>query len=344
MDKATRIIGYMGLIPLLIGSLFKIQHWPFAGILIVLSVSLLVMVFMPMYIIHRITRRTSTLAMIEGVMMGVTGMFVLLGMMFKIQHWPGGGVLLIVGNTLLAFTLGIMILRAIVAKEYKQNWQMLGLMFAVTMVFFGWSLDWSRDFLVSIQHNDALIQRNHDVVMKSNLELKQMHAQTDSTSETLSAISERSLAMKNYISELQNLIITACLGQNSSTETQALASDVKAIDNYDIPTYILIGYDPSSPSQDDYSAYTLRLKLTEFATEMKALSQKQETQTMIDSLYSFTDHESNGIVYSWEMMHFYHASYASVMQSLNTLQLSVALTENRLLHERMQAYSVGKTD
>jgi len=338
MDKATRIIGYIGLIPLLIGSLFKIQHWPGAGLLIVLSVSLLVVAFMPMYIVHRIIKRTSTLGMIEGIMLGVTGMFVLLGMLFKIQHWPGGGVMMIVGNTMLAFTLGIMIVRAIEAKEYKQSWSMLGFMFAVALVFFGWSLNWSRDFLVSIQHNDALIQRNEDAMMQSNAALRSLLDRNDSLQAEWKEVSQQSEAMQDYIQDIQNLIITGCLGQSPSIESYASASDVWAQDNYDIPTQILIGYDPASPIEDEYSAYSLRVKLTEYASTMKGLTTDLETQTMIDSLYSFQDHTSNGMVYSWEVMHFYHASFASVMQTLNTLQLGVAMTENRLLHQTLETH------
>ena len=337
MDKATRIIGYIGLIPLLIGSLFKIQYWPGGGLLIVLSVSLLVMAFMPMFIVHRITKRTSTLGMIEGIVLGVTGVFVLLGMLFKIQHWPGGGMMMVVGNTLLAFAIGVMIVRAMEAKEYKQSWSMLGFMFAMTLVFFGWALNWSRDFLVAIEHNDAMIQQSEEAMMLSNEALRAQFNANDSLSKEWSEISRHSAAMVDYIQRLQNLIITGCLGQSPSIESYASANDVWAKDNYDIPTKILIGYDPASPTQDEYSAFSLRIKLTEYAAAMKGLIENLETQSMIDSLYSFQDQTSNGMVYSWEVMHFYHASFASVMQTLNTLRLSVAVTENRMLHQALQS-------
>jgi hypothetical protein len=102
MKNITVIMGSVVAVFLFVGVIFKVMHWPLASVLIVLGMSLLVMPFLPLLLIHNL-RGAKTSAVRAFHVVGYLGMSVLVaGSLFKIQHWPyatamlsfGGGVLL----------------------------------------------------------------------------------------------------------------------------------------------------------------------------------------------------------------------------------------------------------
>jgi len=81
----------------ILGTLFKIQHWPGAGLLLSLAAFSGIILFLPAILIHLLSdpeRKNRQGAYILG-----TAGFVLYscGMLFKIQHWPMATVLLVTG-------------------------------------------------------------------------------------------------------------------------------------------------------------------------------------------------------------------------------------------------------
>ena len=77
----------------LVGTLFKLQHWPGASILLVIGLSGLAMLYFPMGFYFLTNKAEKTIAAVSGLFLS----FVPLGIMFKVQHWPGASVMLTVG-------------------------------------------------------------------------------------------------------------------------------------------------------------------------------------------------------------------------------------------------------
>ncbi len=94
MKKSMTISGATSVAMLIMGSLFKIMHWPGAGILLVLGIALSSLVFLPLLTILK-TKEVSViqdkLVLILGTVVGILFCnFVL----FKVMHWPGANILL----------------------------------------------------------------------------------------------------------------------------------------------------------------------------------------------------------------------------------------------------------
>lgn len=76
----------------LLGTLFKLQHWPGASILLVIGLSTLAMLYFPMGFYFLTNQSEKIAAAVSGMFLS----FVPLGILFKVQHWPGASVILTV--------------------------------------------------------------------------------------------------------------------------------------------------------------------------------------------------------------------------------------------------------
>ncbi len=95
------VSGFFAGMLFILGSLFKVQHWPGAGLMLSLSYFSGIIFFIPALFFslfrdkeRRIKRPVYILAMT-----GVT--LHLLGLLFRIQHWPYAGLLLTTGMSVL---------------------------------------------------------------------------------------------------------------------------------------------------------------------------------------------------------------------------------------------------
>ena len=84
------------------GTLFKIQHWPGAGIILSLAALSSVLFFIPALMVSRISDQENR-AKRPVYIIGATGIiFYVLGMFFKIQHWPTATFLMVLGVIVLS--------------------------------------------------------------------------------------------------------------------------------------------------------------------------------------------------------------------------------------------------
>jgi hypothetical protein len=94
MKNTMKISGIAGTIMFGFATLFKIQHWPYAGIIMVLGAFTLAFIFMPsaLVVLWKETHNRKRLFLfISGF---ITGMLFIAGTLFKIQHWPVAGIIL----------------------------------------------------------------------------------------------------------------------------------------------------------------------------------------------------------------------------------------------------------
>ena len=103
MKNTMKISGVAGTVLFGFAVLFKLQHWAGAGLMMVLGSVILAFVFMPtaLGVLWKETRSTGKLFLFISAFLA--GMFFIIGILFKVQHWPGAGTLLI-----LAMLTGVM--------------------------------------------------------------------------------------------------------------------------------------------------------------------------------------------------------------------------------------------
>ena len=94
MKNTMKISCIAGTIMFGFATLFKIQHWPLAGPMLVLGAFILAFIFMPstIVVLWKETHNSKKLFLfISGFL---TGMLFIFGTLFKIQHWPQAGIIL----------------------------------------------------------------------------------------------------------------------------------------------------------------------------------------------------------------------------------------------------------
>lgn len=74
-----------------VGAMFKVMHWPGANIIIMLTLSALALVYFPFGFHFLGKPEVRKPAILSGFVMSL----IPIGIMFKIMHWPGAGVLLV---------------------------------------------------------------------------------------------------------------------------------------------------------------------------------------------------------------------------------------------------------
>jgi len=96
MKQKIYIIGLIAVAVLGIAVTFKVNHWAGASILLTLGVFTLTLVFLPLALINNYKAEGSRKTLLLYIVTWVTCLLVFTAMLFKIMHWPGASVLLIV--------------------------------------------------------------------------------------------------------------------------------------------------------------------------------------------------------------------------------------------------------
>ncbi|MFN8254239.1 MAG: hypothetical protein U0W24_01035 [Bacteroidales bacterium] len=93
------IAANLGGIVFLAGVLFKIMHWPYAQFLFFPGLAMITYLLIPLIIYAQIlNKKTNQTVLLTGL---ISLMVVLTGLLFKINHWPFSGHLLIIGSVFL---------------------------------------------------------------------------------------------------------------------------------------------------------------------------------------------------------------------------------------------------
>lgn len=96
MKQKIYILGIATAMIVFIGTLFKINHWAGAGILLLAGIFILVFVFMPMALIDSYKSEGNSSSRILYFITWLTSLVVFISILFKVQHWSGAGYLMIV--------------------------------------------------------------------------------------------------------------------------------------------------------------------------------------------------------------------------------------------------------
>lgn len=170
MKQKIYLPGIISLDMVLIGLLFKINHWPGAGILLTTGFVILVLVFFPMALIntYRADRNRKTLSFYIVTYLMLFMLFT--GMLFKIMHWPGAGLLLMIDLPLpFVVFLPVFLLVAKHLKNFSIYKTIVVLLVLVVMSAFDalLALNVTREklvdsmFLASLYHRTALLKENN---------------------------------------------------------------------------------------------------------------------------------------------------------------------------------------
>jgi uncharacterized protein with PQ loop repeat len=142
MKTTMKITGMAGTVLFGFASLFKIQHWTGAGIMMTLGAIILAFVFMPsaLGVLWKETHNGRKLFLFISSFFAAT--FLILGTLFKIQHWPAAGLILALAAFSGLFLLLPAIMAYLLADQERKNKNgayitgALGIVFYICGMFF----------------------------------------------------------------------------------------------------------------------------------------------------------------------------------------------------------------
>lgn len=92
MKQKIYILGLATALTISLGAIFKINHWPLAGYLLILGILTLVLLFLPLALRNSYKSEGNSQNLILYWATWLTCLVVFIGMLFKILHWPFAGI------------------------------------------------------------------------------------------------------------------------------------------------------------------------------------------------------------------------------------------------------------
>ncbi len=110
MKTTMKITGNVSLAIIAFGTAFKIFHWPGASPMLILGFFLLCFIFFPAAIYMNYTYSNENRKPFMNIAAGLGGIIFMVGVLFKLMHWPGAAMLLLAGwSIILAIFLPILL-------------------------------------------------------------------------------------------------------------------------------------------------------------------------------------------------------------------------------------------
>ena len=97
MKQKIYIIGVVTVITVFTGAIFKVNHYPGAGVLITAGMIALIFLFLPLAFLNHYRSDESRKSPALHIVAYITCLVVFTAMLFKLMHWPFAGTLLIIG-------------------------------------------------------------------------------------------------------------------------------------------------------------------------------------------------------------------------------------------------------
>ncbi len=94
MKQKIYILGVITALVVFTGAIFKVNHFPGAGILLTLGLVTMVFFFLPLALINHYKSEESSKNLSLYIVTWLTCFVIFISMLFKLMHWPGAGILL----------------------------------------------------------------------------------------------------------------------------------------------------------------------------------------------------------------------------------------------------------
>lgn len=300
--------------------MFKIQHWPGANVLLIASVLTFCFFFLPIALIDSYQRMNKYKAL--HIITFVVFCICMMGVLFKVMHWPGAGIFLLIGLPLpfVAFLPAYLYYTKDERKEGNPNFlaMMFGMTFlAVFSVLLALSI--SKQVLGSAVTKVSLNERSASF----GRSLISSYKVNDEVTKASDELCDQIDALKcELLTEAEEGL---CDGNKLKSDYDP--SLINNLDNKNIPNYVIYGDGTRNKLED------LRLKLDAYRnTLLNAGKLSGELTDLINTLFDVNtsrEPEASGEVNerNWEQREFNNKQMIFVLDALSQIQSNVRLVE-----------------
>lgn len=326
MKKVIFTFGLTSTFLLLAGTIFKLMHWPGANIMVVLGAGLLALAYLPLILHFKLKESPSNEYIMH--LSGWVGLtFTVLGVLFKVMHWPGAGVTLLGGLVIMAFVY----VPIYFYKQYRTSANRpitlstsLVALTCLILVFALSRVHNSSNFVHGFSMIDDQLRESVQAVSAN----APLYAALESNSKAES-VKKHADAAYGYLERLKATIISETEGVTEDEARTLLLSQMKHQANFDVTTRLMFMLPESGP----YHHTRLTQELTAFRTSILSTYPPQLQQHMaatfpFDLKKTYQGHEQTE---DWAHHHFYHVPLIGVITYLTKLQNDIRTAENQAL-------------
>ena len=338
--------GFISFFPWMAGTLFKVQHWPGAGILLTIGITAMVVLFLPTLLYVKIKdsgKREMNPVYIIGV---IAGMIYLAGLLFKIMHWHGASMMFFFGALLLV----VIFLPYYTIKVYKEDkhvsfnfiFLIVGLLWFIlttTLV----NLNVSRNHIDDFIYNHKNITILNKQMEKKNANLYLLAERTMDEMSKVKEVQDRTNQLIEYINELKSDLIkfsTANLELSPTDNENNILEQIPDQTDFSKPSLFMCG------EESNGKAYELKSRLSDYKSYTKTLVNDEEIIGRIDRLIDLdvpADSPDFGIQ-KWENYYFNNVILITALDILTNYQLRIRLTESELIQYITHDSQSGETE
>ena len=266
----------------------------------------------------------------------ISGMIYLTGLLFKIMHWSGAGLMFFIGSLLFV----VIFLPYYTIKTYKEDkhvrfefiFLLVGVLwFILTSTLF--NLNITRDVIADFIDNHENLNVLNKQMMKKNSDLYLLAERTVDDMNKLKEIQNHTNQLTEYINELKSNLIKSC-SENS---------EFSSMDNQNI-TIEQIAYNTDSrkPSifmcgeESNGKAYELKSRLIDYKLFINDLVSDKELIERINKLINLDiPADSPPGFKGWEEYYFGKVILVTALDILTNYQLRIKLIESELVQHIM---------
>jgi len=97
------ISAFISAMLFILGTVFKVQHWPGAGLILLLAGVSGILCFIPVLLASKLKQQEDNSKRAVYILGAAALMLYISGLLFKIQHWPGSGILIMTALVIMFF-------------------------------------------------------------------------------------------------------------------------------------------------------------------------------------------------------------------------------------------------
>ena len=333
MNSTMKISGYVSSLLILFGAIFKFQHWPGAGVMLVVGVFFLTVLFMPLLFILKFKASAeNNRSVVLSIIGFVAALLICCGVLFRVMHWPGSRMISVIGGVLLI--LGYLPVYFISVHKNTTNKMnatatviliIAGVGLFITETGTGVPRPVSDSFWRGVIENDALLT----YVKADNTAIySQLNSVADSSKKDYKPLQMATDEVVNYMDEMKVYITSATLQMPEEQAKQIKLDDLRSEGGESQITNLLFEYEQI---HSKYTVAKLNVLLDNFAKTVKTVAPAADL-----SLLDRKEQMVNDQPVTWENANFQWLPLPLVVFNITRVELAVKNCERNALNQFSQ--------
>jgi hypothetical protein len=332
MNTTMKISGYVSSLMILIGSIFKIQHWPGANVMILVGVFFLTVLFLPiLFILKFKSTDENNRSIVLSIVGFISSILICAGILFRVLHWPGARMFIISGCSLLILGyLPIYILSIYKNTTNKMNATATIILIIAGVGLFisesgtGLSKTTSDGFWRGVTDSDDLLQYNNKAINKNFKLMFKKHAADSIKLIQLKDLQVATDSMTNYINKMKIYLISVSEDITEQQAEKINLDDLRTSGGNNFLTERLLS---DEYAQFTYTAKKLKSKIEAYKQTLKNCFPNVDLSNLNTEQITVY-----GEQVSWEISNFEKLPVSLVIYNLIRIELAIQAAETATIN------------